>query len=207
MFTGIIEAVGQVLALDYIQQHMRLVLSNPFMDIQKGESIAVNGVCLTSISELKQDMIFDISSETLSKTFLGDLKVGDEVNLERALKTESRMGGHYVSGHVDTIAQVIGFEHEEKYVKLSIGGFTSEQMLYLIPKGSITLNGVSLTINHIQANHIELMLVPHTLECSALKYLKPGQHVNIEFDYMARVIAHQLQYFLQHNFNINSMKK
>ena len=207
MFTGIIEALGKVQSIMQESMHMRLVLSLPFSDILAGESIAVNGVCLTAIPISAQDVAFDVSVETLSKTFLGQLKIGDEVNLERALKTDSRMGGHYVSGHVDMMAEVIYFEQQEKYVKLVIGGFSSEQMLYLMPKGSITINGVSLTINQVKDHHIELMLVPHTLECTSLKYLKPKHRVNIEFDYLTRVIAHQLQHFLQHNFNMNSIQK
>jgi riboflavin synthase len=206
MFTGLIEAQGRVKSLKSTSQHLHLILEHPFLNLEIGESIAVNGVCLTAMPLDEHTVAFDISSETLSKTYFEDLKLDEEVNLERAVQSNSRMGGHYVTGHIDMKAYVIGFEHQENYVKLSVGGFNPGQMLYLIPKGSITINGVSLTINSVLENGIELMLVPHTLECTSLKYVKPGQAVNIEFDYLTRIIAHQLQYFLQHNFNINSLK-
>lgn len=199
MFTGLVEAKGKVIAIKDLGQHLQLQLQLPFDEIVSGESIAVEGVCLTAQPLKNHCVLFDLSKETLEKTCLSQVKVGQSLNLERALLTHARMGGHYVTGHVDKTAQVLGFEPCDNYVKLCIGGFSIEDMAYLLPKGSITINGVSLTINVVQENFIEIMLVPHTLAQTTLSELKPMQAVNVEFDYFTRIISHQLQHFLQHN--------
>lgn len=198
MFTGIVDAVGKILKKTMQGQHMLLEVSVPYTQVSAGESIALDGVCLTVIPIQDGIIKFDVSAETISKTYFRDLKEGSTINLERALTTNSRLGGHYVTGHVDTTAAVIDFEQHDNYVKLSLGGFNQHQMLYLIPKGSITVNGVSLTINTVDAEKIELMLVPHTLSNTTLHLLKSGDVVNIEFDYMTRIIAHQLKHLLSH---------
>jgi riboflavin synthase len=192
MFTGIIEAKAKVLANHITETGQRLIIDLPFSKLTLGESIAVNGVCLTYIGQ----NAFDVSSETLNKTNLKNLTIDEEVNLERALMSHSRMGGHYVSGHVDTSARVLAFESEGEYVKLNVGGFLTEHMPFLITKGSITLNGVSLTINHVNQTQIELMLVPHTIQQTTFAKLSIQQLLNVEFDYMTRVISHQVQLLL-----------
>ena len=196
MFTGLIEAIGLVKENQALENGCRLILSVPFQDIVAGESIAVDGVCLTALESGSDIVAFDVSTESLSKTHLSFLKSGDVVNLERAMQVSSRLGGHYVSGHIDTTAQIISFEPIDSYVKLCVGGFSEKQKAFLITKGSITLNGVSLTINNVTDDHIELMLVPHTLQNTNLSKMQVGQVVNVEFDYMMRVIAHQLNCFL-----------
>jgi riboflavin synthase len=201
MFTGIIEATGKVLQIDKTKHSMHIRLQTPFTEVNPGESIAVDGVCLTAINIQNGVMEFDISSETLDKTYFRHLVLGAELNLEQAMLSQSRFGGHYVSGHVDTTAQVRYFEQLDNYVKLVVDGFSSEQMKYLLPKGSITLNGVSLTINALVDGGIELMLVPHTLEMTTLRLLKVGQLINVEFDFMARMIAHQIEHFLARQMN------
>lgn len=192
MFTGLIEAVG-IVKENHVSEHgARLIITVPFQDIIAGESIAVDGVCLTALENGENETSFDVSLETLNKTHLAHLKPLDYVNLERAMQVSSRLGGHYVSGHVDTTAQIISFEAIDTYVKLCVGGFSEKQKAFLITKGSITLNGVSLTINQVLDSHIELMLVPHTLQNTNFMNMQVGQVVNVEFDYMMRIIAHQL---------------
>lgn len=193
MFTGIIERKGVVISNWSQDGANRLVISSTFEQLQVGESIAVNGVCLTLLPSDGSDLCFDVSPETLSRTTLGRLGADYEVNLERAMLASTRFGGHYVSGHVDTRAQVHSMKQMNDFVEIELSGFDSNAMLYLIPKGSITVEGVSLTINSVADQRIHLMLVPHTLVNTTLSFLKPGQEVNIEFDYLARIVAYQLQ--------------
>jgi riboflavin synthase len=193
VFTGLIEKTGEVLANHRNDNVARLIISSPFEEVQVGESIAVNGVCLTLLPTDAAELHFDVSPETLNITTLGNLQSGARVNLERAMFAGSRFGGHYVSGHVDVKAQVKAIHAIDEYIEMEIGGFNSSAMLYLIPKGSITVEGVSLTINAVINQSIKLMLVPHTLLHTTLEKLRVGQHVNIEFDYLTRIVAHQLQ--------------
>lgn len=193
MFTGIIEEKAKVLNNQETGSGMRLVLETPFAELTLGESIAVDGVCLTVIEQSSIVSSFDVSPETLKKTNLAALKPGDSVHLEKALLAHTRMGGHYVSGHVDTIVAVSSLEKLDDYVKILVGDFSEKDLLFLVEKGSITLNGVSLTINAIHNRQIELMLVPHTLKATNFGKLQPGQLLNVEFDYLTRIIAHQLE--------------
>ncbi|AWN75684.1 riboflavin synthase [Legionella anisa] len=193
MFTGIIEKKGTVMNNSNHDGANRLVISSPFKQLHVGESIAVNGVCLTLLPLEDTKLSFDVSPETLSRTTLGELRAGEEVNLERAMLASTRFGGHYVSGHVDAIAQIHSIKHINEFVEVELSGFDANAMLYLIPKGSITVEGVSLTINSVVNQSIKLMLVPHTLLNTTLSFLKHGQKVNIEFDYLTRIVVHQLQ--------------
>ena len=193
MFTGIVEQQGKVLSnLNKGKSH-RLVISAVFDDLQVGESIAVNGVCLTLLPSETAELSFDVSPETLALTTLGSLSSGETINLERAMCAATRFGGHYVSGHVDAMAQVLAIDYIDDYIDVELGGFDAQSLFYLIPKGSITVEGVSLTINSVAETRIKLMLVPHTLSNTTLGSLKTGQQVNIEFDYLTRIVAHQLQ--------------
>lgn len=194
MFTGIIEATASVLEYTPVDSGVRLVLVSPFDDLQVGESIAVNGVCLTLLPECSgKQLQFDLSPETLQVTNLCELKPGVMVNLERAMSSSSRFGGHYVSGHVDTTATVADIQPVGEYVCLKLAGFSTADRAFLLPKGSICIQGVSLTINAVNADGIELMLIPHTLQQTTLNHLKTGQRVNIEYDYLTRIVAHQVQ--------------
>lgn len=194
MFTGLIEQKGQVVANKSNELANRLTISSAFTSINSGESIAINGVCLTVLpTEVDGLLHFDVSPETLRLTTLGMLVPGDLVNLERAMLASTRFGGHYVSGHVDTTVKVQSIQPIDEYLHIELAGFSEEAALYLIPKGSITVEGVSLTINKVEGKTIELMLVPHTLSHTTLDLLHVDQHVNIEFDYFTRIVAHQLQ--------------
>jgi riboflavin synthase len=193
MFTGIIEALGTVLSNEHLNGANRLIISSEYTHLQVGESIAVNGVCLTVLPSEINQLHFDVSPETLQCTTLGGLMEGATVNLERAMLASTRFGGHYVSGHVDAMAQVHHFKQINEFIEFELSGFTAKAMFYLIPKGSITVEGVSLTINEVSEQGIKLMLVPHTLEKTTLGLLQIGQNVNIEFDYLTRIVAHQLE--------------
>lgn len=196
MFTGLVEQKGQIISNVSVGLANRLIISSSYDHLETGESIAVNGVCLTLLPCKKLGQLsFDISPETLELTTLGLLDKDEFVNLERAMVASARFGGHYVSGHVDTKVQVESITPIDDYIQLSLFGFTQKAALYLLPKGSITVEGVSLTINKVVNQTIKLMLVPHTLSQTTLGALKVGQYVNIEFDYFTRIIAHQLQLF------------
>jgi riboflavin synthase len=162
MFTGLIEQQAIVLA-NGGEIGNRLIVQASFEQVNIGESIAVNGVCLTLLPNDEGYLAFDISPETLSLTNLGQLQVGDKVNLERAMLTSSRFGGHYVSGHIDTIAYLQSITAQGDFIEMLVGDFPIETHSYLLPKGSIALDGVSLTINAVNKASIKLMLVPHTL--------------------------------------------
>lgn len=193
MFTGIVETKGKIIEHTRGQYAHRLVIESPMIQLTCGESIAVNGVCLTLLDHPDGLLAFDISPETLRLTTLNHLNVGDEVNLERAMVANARFGGHYVSGHVDTTAHVLSLKVVEQYLDIRVGQFAMPAERFLLPKGSIALNGVSLTINEVKSGVIALMIVPHTLAVTTFGQLKVGQIVNVEFDYLTRVIAHQLQ--------------
>lgn len=192
MFTGLVEHKAEVLANDSSHAGKRLIISSPYPALQSGESIAVNGVCLTCLPGGEGQMLFDVSPETLEKTTLGQLMPGQGVNLERAMLADTRFGGHYVSGHVDTTACLHSLQPVGEYLQMIVNHFVAADRLYLIPKGSITLDGVSLTINHVDSDAIELMLVPHTLAVTTLGMVKTGHFFNVEFDYLTRIVAHQL---------------
>lgn len=195
MFTGLIENQGKVLANHRNESSSRLMIASSFESLKAGESIAVNGVCLTLLATDTMDLSFDVSPETMKLTALGGLSSGDCVNLERAMFASTRFGGHYVSGHVDVTARVQSLHSIDDCIEMELAGFDAHSMLYLIPKGSVTVDGVSLTINAVENQTITLMLVPHTLSHTTLSLLKAGQQVNIEFDYLTRIVAHQLQLF------------
>jgi len=190
MFTGIIEQVGVVVANTALAHGHRLEILANFEQLALGESIAVNGVCLTLTD---RTLTFDLSQETIHCTALGPLQANDRVNLERALTGAARMGGHYVSGHVDKTAVVQSMQPMGDYIELCLGGFTKADQDYLFAKGSITIDGVSLTMNRVIADTVSIMLIPHTLKNTTLGQYTAGHKVNIEFDYLARIVAHQLQ--------------
>jgi riboflavin synthase len=192
MFTGLVTSYG--ILRDKMPQvsGMRLVFDADFEDLVLGESIAVNGVCLTLVTDDRDALIFDISPETEALTNLGALAIGDKVHLERALRVNDRLGGHYVSGHVDTTANIASITPVGDCLRVVVSGFTKDEMRYLCVKGSVALDGVSLTINALNASSIEVMLIPHTLLKTNLSTWTVGSRVNVEFDYIARLLVHQL---------------
>ncbi|MCA0403996.1 MAG: riboflavin synthase [Proteobacteria bacterium] len=192
MFTGLIEQVGEIVSNKPMKSGNRLIVRASITDLQEGESIAINGTCLTWLPESRDNLCFDVSPETLDITTLGELKEGSSVNIERAMLASVRLGGHYVCGHVNTVAYIKERREIDNYNELIVAGFTEEQRKFLVPKGSITIDGISLTINEVNGREISLMIVPHTLENTTIQFFKKGRKVNVEFDYIAQIVAHNL---------------
>ena len=193
MFTGIVDALGEVVVNQKNLVANRLEINSNYQLLAIGESISVNGVCLTLVPKSNDRLIFDVSPETLALTNLGELNIGSKVNLERAMSATARFGGHYVSGHIDTTACLKAKKTIGDYVEMTIADFAKPASMYLLPKGSICLDGVSLTINEVNTDEIKLMLIPHTLAQTTLGQLEVGQRLNVEFDYLTRIVAHQLK--------------
>lgn len=192
MFTGLVEAVGTVRLLESRGgDAARLVLDTPFAaDLSLGESVAVNGCCLT-VTGKTDGVSFDLLVETLNRTNLGDLKPGSRVNLERALRADGRFGGHFVQGHIDTTAEVLMAESKGTDLNLVIAIPPGGER-YLIGKGSIAVNGVSLTVASLEKDRFGLWIIPHTLQETNLGDLKPGNRVNLEYDLLAKYAERQL---------------
>lgn len=197
MFTGIIQAVGEIKQAHRIKEHgdhgLSLSISPEKLDlsdVMPGDSIAVNGACLTVTTLVDGLFTVDVSQETLNCT-QGLDQVGMRVNLEKAMRLSDRLGGHLVSGHVDAIGTVVKFESVGESFELIIRA--PESILrYLTHKGSITINGVSLTVNQIAGDEFSINLIPHTLAMTTLNTLTPGMCVNLETDMLARYVARLL---------------
>ncbi|MHB0984756.1 MAG: riboflavin synthase [Sulfuricella sp.] len=188
MFTGIIEAVGQIKQVEQRDQGVRLTVASDaldFSDVAIGDSIAANGVCLTVTALAGKAYTVDVSQETLNCTV--GLDAPGEVNLEKAMRMSDRLGGHLVSGHVDGVGEVVKFEPAGESHLLQIRA-PRELARYIAAKGSMTVNGVSLTVNGICDGVFSINLIPHTLEVTTLKHLKPGSRVNLEVDMLARYV-------------------
>jgi riboflavin synthase len=188
MFTGIIEAVGKVAELQQRGGDVRLRVLTGKMDLADvavGDSIAVNGVCLTAVELSGDGFVADVSRETLSLTSLGQLKSGSRVNLEKALTLATRLGGHLVSGHVDGLGTVIERHDDARSVRFTIEA-PQELARYIAHKGSITVDGTSLTVNAVDGQRFELNIVPHTLQETIMDSYADGQGVNLEVDLVAR---------------------
>jgi riboflavin synthase len=190
MFTGIVEEVGQIISLEEKEKAWELCMTNPFQDgsgIEAGASISVNGCCLTLVEQATDTARFELLEETLRKTNLGSLVEGSVVNLERALAADGRLGGHFVSGHVDTCGVIAVFEEQGKnlYLQISIPPASSR---YLVDKGSIAVNGCSLTVCDVLEDSFAVWLIPHTLTKTNLAELKKGDSLNLEFDMLAKYV-------------------
>lgn len=185
MFTGIIEATAKVLE----RTSGVLVLARPasFDDMKIGSSICVSGVCLSVVSFDQNQMQFDVVAETWSKTKLGSLNAGDQVNLERALRADGRFEGHVVQGHVEGVAEVIALTKDHPLLTIRL---PQDLLRFIIPKGSITIDGVSLTIAGTGTDTCSVALIPHTLAHTTLGSLKTGDRVNIETDVFVRAVLH-----------------
>jgi riboflavin synthase len=192
MFTGLIESLGTVTTLERRgDDAARLVLGATFAgELALGESVAVNGCCLT-VTGKEGGISFDLLEETLNRTNLGDLKPGARVNLERALRADGRFGGHFVQGHVDTTAEVLSAESKGSDLNLVIA-IPQGGARYLIEKGSIAVNGVSLTVASLAEESFGLWIIPHTLQETNLGDVKPGDRVNLEYDMLAKYAERQL---------------
>jgi riboflavin synthase len=194
MFTGIISAIGLICAIERKGGDCRLTIKTgklPLSDAQLGDSIAVNGVCLTAIELGKQQFSADVSNETLSRTILKNAVIGTPVNLELALTPTTRMGGHIVSGHVDGIGKLVEQKPDARSWRLSFKA-PDDLAKYIAEKGSITINGISLTVNSVNGAVFSVNIVPHTLQETTLANIKVGQEVNLEVDLLARYLERLL---------------
>lgn len=195
MFTGIIEAVGVVQSVEETGGDLRLHIATanlPLDDVQLGDSIATNGVCLTAVALPGDGFIADVSQETLANTTVGQWQSGQRVNLEKALTPASRLGGHIVSGHVDGVGKVISRQPDarsERFVLESPAPLAK----YIAHKGSITVDGTSLTVNAVSGNQFDLNIVPHTLSHTVMDDYQAGSTVNLEVDVIARYLERLLQ--------------
>ena len=195
MFTGIVTDLGKVLEIEEQPQGKRFDIITGYDTslIDVGASIAHNGVCLTVVS--KDDVSYQVEAweEALRLTNLGMVNVGDRINLERSLKIGDELGGHLVSGHVDGLAEIISLKEEGKATRFVIDA-PDDLAKFIAPKGSVALDGTSLTVNQVNGNRFDVLLIRHTLEVTTWGQKSPGQKLNIEVDQMARYAARLAEY-------------
>lgn len=196
MFTGIVQAIGQVIALEARGGDVELAIDTGALDLSRtglGDSISVAGACLTVTKLAPRGFSADVSRETLSKTTLGGLVPGSPVNLEPALRVGDPLGGHYVTGHVDAVATVVSLHAEARSHRVVVE-VPAAYARYVAAKGSVTIEGVSLTVNEVDGPRFGVNLIPHTWEVTTLGRLVPGSPVNFEIDVIARYV-HRLAQF------------
>ena len=194
MFTGIVEELGKVKAIDKLADAIRLTIEGPLVvsDLKRGDSIAVSGTCLTAVEHDANTFTADVMLETLRLTSLDGIAVGDPVNLERAMTAATRFGGHVVQGHVDGVGRIISREPSENWEVVHVQ-VPQQLMKFVVLKGSITIDGVSLTVNEVGPDFVGLSLIPETLKLTTLGSKQPGDKVNIEADVMAKHIERLLE--------------
>ncbi|MEJ0014629.1 MAG: riboflavin synthase [Actinomycetota bacterium] len=187
MFTGLVEAIGRVKRVDHLADSLTLTIGVPdgFSSFTHGESISVDGICLTVISSTGDSFTVDVMRETLNVTSLKNISVGKQVNLERALIAGGRLGGHYVQGHVDVVATLEQREPGDKWEYFTFN-ISKEFTRYIVKRGSIAIQGVSLTVTNVTKKHVTVSLIPETLRATTLSLLHPGDEVNIEVDILAK---------------------
>jgi riboflavin synthase len=193
MFTGIVESTGLVDSLEVTPGGGRLVLTGVGFadDLVLGESVAVNGCCLTVVSSGQGRAAFDLLQETLRLTNLGALAPGEGVNLERALRANDRLSGHFVQGHIDSSADILAYEPDGQDHRLVVQLPEAGQRL-VIPKGSITVNGISLTVAALEGDRFTLWITPHTHAVTTLRLMQAGQRVNLEYDFLGKHVERLL---------------
>lgn len=189
MFTGLSDHCGKIQSIEMFSKRAVVRIETQFLDLQIGESIAIDGVCVTVVEVKSNSFLCELSSETLECTSARFYKVSSWVNLERALRLMDRMGGHFVTGHVDQTIILNSKEKQATFAQMTFKGVLKETQPFLIKKGSVAINGVSLTINDVMRDTFSVMLIPHTLEKTNLKDLIIGSWVNVEFDSIAKIVA------------------
>ncbi len=183
MFTGIVQT-GKVVN----QNNNKLIISTKWDDIKIGESVCVNGVCLTVIKNVNFKTEFDLSTETVTKTTLGSLKSGDIINIERALQPTDRLGGHIVTGHIETVCKITNITTLDSGMLYEFGIDNPKLGKYIVSKGSIAVDGISLTIVDVKQNKFTVAIIPYTIENTNFKVKKIGDSVNIEPDILAKYL-------------------
>jgi riboflavin synthase len=194
MFTGLIEEVGEIAALRRTATGLALRLRAPALapGCRPGDSVAVSGICLTVEQIEGRELVFHLGQETVERSTAGGWSVGRAVNLERALATGARLGGHFVQGHVDATGPVTGIRREGETVWLSVG-FPPEGAPYLVEKGSLAVDGVSLTIARLEARELTIAVIPYTWDHTALASLRAGADVNLEYDLLGKYVVNYLE--------------
>jgi riboflavin synthase len=194
MFTGLVREVGEVVWLRRSGQAVQLLIKGPrtASRVRIGESVAVNGCCLTVTAQRDGQCMFDLLEESLERTNFGRVKPGTAVNLERALRVEGRLGGHFVQGHVDCTAEVLAIEEKGPDLRLDIA-LPVEFARYVAYKGSVAINGVSLTVAEVGPTSFSVWIIPHTLDNTNLGDLEVGDLVNLEFDILAKYVERLLE--------------
>jgi riboflavin synthase len=189
MFTGLIEVMGEVRRVESAGAGRKLTISAPNFanELAIGESVAINGACLTVVECDRDSCRFEIGPETLQRTNLGELAVGDCVNLERALRFSDRLGGHLVQGHIDGIGRISERRREGEWETVHFACPT-ELAAQMVPKGSVAVDGISLTLVEVTGGHFSVMLIPHTLATTTLGFKQPGATVNLETDILAKYV-------------------
>ena len=190
MFTGIVETMGTLVSKTEVEGDVRLVIETGELSLAgcgTGDSISVSGACLTMLEPEERRFTADVSTETLALTIIGGLEVGDPVNLELAMGVDDRMGGHLVTGHVDGLARLVS-RHEDARAERFEFEVPADLARYVARKGSVCLDGVSLTVNEVAGRKFSVCLIPHTMEITTLGRLQPGDHVNLEVDLVARYL-------------------
>lgn len=187
MFTGIVEELGEVTSISKRSNHtlLQIKAERILVDVNIGDSIAVNGACLTVVKKEKQALFFEAIPQTLRLTNLGQLRIGERVNLERSLKLGDRLSGHFVTGHIDCIGVIRKKNYIRQDMSLTVG-IPNEFLKYCIPKGSVALDGISLTLGQIRSDTLSVYIIPHTFKHTTLGFKEPSSRVNIEFDILAK---------------------
>ena len=193
MFTGIIEAVGEIAGVDDTGEFrtIRVGVGGSIDELAVGDSIAVNGVCLTVRAFASRTFAADLSRETLDRTSLQNLHTGVLVNLERPMRADGRFGGHIVQGHVDGVGRIRSFDRVGDSWNLAVE-FPETALRYIVEKGSISIDGISLTVAAIKASVLEVAIIPHTFENTNLRHAKTGDSVNLEFDLIAKYVERMM---------------
>ena len=193
MFTGLIEDVGRLVERTPMSGGLRLRIESPLVaELSRGDSLAVNGVCLTAIAIEDRHMLAEAGPETLRATTLGMLQPGASINLERPLRADGRLGGHFVQGHVDAVGHVEGLRADAGFCWLSVE-FPGSLAPYIVHKGSIAVDGISLTVARLGGLRFDIQIVPFTLEHTNLKDIAPGAPVNLECDLVGKYVVHALK--------------
>lgn len=194
MFTGLVEELGRVSSIEHSVEGARIVVSAAVVtsDISNGDSIAVNGVCLTALDVTQNSFAADVSPETLDRTTIGNLSVGSQVNLERALLPSTRLGGHIMQGHVDGRGTFLSAESQGDFWTVKIG-FSDKFARYLVHKGSVAVEGISLTVSALDQDNFDIAVIPKTWERTNLSTLHPGDAVNLEADIIAKYVERIMQ--------------
>jgi riboflavin synthase len=194
MFTGVVESLGTVQRVADVDGGRRLVLDigDLAIGLEVGGSLSVNGVCLTAVGVGPEDVTADVVAETLRRSNLGSVEQGDRVNLERPMRADGRFDGHIVQGHIDATGEITRIVPEGEGWLIRIAA-PSEGLRYVVEKGSITVDGVSLTVTSVDADGFEVALIPHTITVTTLGLRRPGDRVNLEFDVLAKYVERLLE--------------